>query len=334
MPIDLKNLIGQSKGKKTVKVHEHVRHNPSGKTSLVDEYLKYVDLNDEPEDLSSKVDKNMVEDSVDIDVENRPLPDPEDEDYEDVDPNPRPITVLEQAQLPKVDPKEINDLIRNWKTKRDEDSMRRLIDHHMKIIYFNANKYKTNSIPYNLVVLKGKALLVKAADTYDPNKGAKFNTHLTNYLRKLTRFVNDSANIAKIPEQRSRKITAFKHAKATLEVKLNREPTEIELSDHLSWPIKEIHRMVKELEAGAEILNFGEGTSWSDLGISSSKIHSIVNLVYHDSNPEEQFILEHTTDIAGKKQLSTQEIAKKLKLPESKVKYMLSNIKKRIVENL
>lgn len=333
MPIDLKSLIGQSKGKKTVKVHEHTRVNPSGKTSLVDEYLKYVDLNDEPE-MSTNMDNPMVEDSVDIDVENRPLPDPEDEDYDEPDTAPRPITVLEQAQLPKVDPKEINDLIVNWKTKRDEDSMRRLIDHHMKIIYFNANKYKTNSIPYNLIVLKGKALLVKAADTFDPNKGAKFNTHLTNYLRKLTRFVNDSANIAKIPEQRSRKITAFKNAKATLEVKLDREPTEIEMSDYLSWPIKEVHRMVKELEAGAEILNFGEGASWSDLGISSSKIHSIVNLIYHDSTPEEQVILEHTTNLAGKKQLSTQELSKKLKLPESKIKYMMSNIKKRIIENL
>lgn len=334
MALDLKSLISQAKGKRSVHVKAHERTEPTGKKSLVDEYIKYIDLNAPDEEMSKNVDKMDPEDTIDMDVEHMELPDPDDEDLDEETPEKdMSFTVLEQAQLPKIDVSEINGLIINWQKRRDEDSMRQLVDHFSNLIYFFANKYKTGSIPYKLIVLRGKALLVKAADTYNPTKGAKFNTHLTNYLKKLYRFTNDNANIAKIPEQRVRKISNYRMAYATLEERLGRPPTEIELADELSWPVKEVHRLVEE-DKRKEILNFGEEYSYGDLGVKSSKMFNIINLVYHDASPEEQYIIEHTTNLVNKKQMSTEELAKKLKLPESKVKYMLSIIKKRIMESL
>ena len=104
------------------------------------------------------------------------------------------------------------------------------------------------------------------------------------------------------------------------------------MSDELSWPIKEIVRLKDELSRN-EVINYGSDYSYGDLGINSSKIDSVIKLVYLDATPDEKVVLEHITNIKNKKQLSIKDLSKKLKLPENKVKYLISNIKKKIVEN-
>jgi len=175
---------------------------------------------------------------------------------------------------------------------------------------------------------------MKAIDTFDVSKKAAFNTHLTNYLKKLFRFVSDNQNIAKIPEQRIRKINLFQIETAKLEDRLGREPTEAELADSLAWSIKEVHRMKKELSR-AEILEFGEDSSYADLGINSNAVQRALSIVYTDASPEEKYILEYTTNIVNnKKHKSVTDIAKKLKLSESRVRIMINDINSRILQLL
>lgn len=334
MGFNLKDLVNAAIGKKPVKVKQHLRREPGGRTTVVDAYTKLIEKENEPE---VTTDSDTTDEDLVANLDNPPdsVEETSSElDYADEDlPIDTTLSKNEQLALPKIKEAEIFPLLAKWQKNKDEDSMYQLLNYYGGIIYFNANKYKTGSIPYNLTVLEAKRLFIKAADTFDLKRGIKFNTHLTNYLKKLYRFVNDNTNIAKIPEQRIRKINAYKMALATLEDRLDREPTDAELSDELSWPIKELVRLRGELKR-AEILEFGEDYSYGDLGINSPDVHNAIKSVYYDASKEEKFIIEHVTAIFGKPQLSITELSKKLKLPESKIKYLISNIKKKLIENV
>jgi len=313
------DIIDKVKHKKKVEVREHLRKTPKGLTR-VEHYTKYINEEEKKEVPIDEVDDELK--TVDEDVLDEISEEPDEEVK---------FTKGEIEVLPKVEPNELPTLIKNWQEHRDEESLLRILKTYDKLLQYHANKYKTTPIPYNLILLEAKRWLIKAVETYNPNKKAGFNTHLTNYLRKLFRFVGVNQNLAKIPEQRIRKINIYLTTKAKLEDRLGREPSDAELSDELSWSIKEIQRLRNELNR-AEILNFGEDYSYGDLGIESDKISKALKIVYYSGSKEEQFIIEHTTNIFGKKQLSIAEIAKKLKIPESKVKSIMSNINKKIIE--
>lgn len=316
------DIIDSVKGKKKVEVKPYVRKTPTGGLTRVEHYTKLIDADEKPMRPLSELDDEMKT------VEDAEL----EKDYADEDlVSEGVITKGEKEVLPKVEPHELPILIKNWQTRRDEDSLMRIIGTYERLLHFHAGKYKTTPIPYNLVLLEAKRLLIKAVDTFKTNRGAAFNTHLTNYLKKLFRFVGINQNLAKIPEQRIRKINIYKTTLAKLEDRLGREPTDAEVSDEVSWSLKEVQRLRNELSR-AEILNFGEDYSYGDLGIDSDKVSKALKLVYYDSSKDEQFIIEHTTKVFNKKQMTFAEIAKKLKLPEAKVKSMMSNINKKIIE--
>ena len=330
--VNFQDLIDKVKGKKSVKVKEHHRKQ-NNKDVVVDAYTKLVDKEEEliePEQTTDPLDN--LDSPEDSGLDMISLGDEDEEDLE-IDPDEKiELTKVEKSLLPKLKDEEVNALISKIKKSNKEDDWRQLYDKYNGLLFFWANKYKTNNIPYNLILLQAKNLMLKAVVTFNPTKGAKFNTHLTNYLKKLYRFVNENANIAKIPEQRVRKIKAYNWAFSKLEAKLGRTPIDVELSDELSWPIKEIVRLKDELSRN-EVINYGSDYSYGDLGINSSKIDSVIKLVYLDATPDEKVVLEHITNIKNKKQLSIKDLSKKLKLPENKVKYLISNIKKKIVEN-
>lgn len=320
MPI-FQDLIDKVKGKKKVNVHEHLRKTPQGWTR-VEHYTKFID----------EEKKDVPLEELDEEFKTVDEKDDDDEIFQDIDHDAEVVlTKGEIEALPKVEPHELPDLIKKWQTSKDEESILRILNTYDRLLHFHAGKYKTAPIPYNLILLAAKKYLIKAVDTYNPNKKAGFNTHLTNYLKKLYRFVGVNQNIAKIPEQRIRKINDYNTVVAKLSDKLGREPTDAELSDELSWSIKEVQRLRNELKR-AEILNFGEDYSFADLGIESDKVSKAIKIVYYDGSKEEQFILEHTTNIFGKRQYKISDIASKLKISEAKVKAIMSNINKKIIE--
>lgn len=321
------DIIDKVKNKKKVDVKEHLRKIPGGLTR-VDHYSRFID--NEKENITDETSKEIKIDEVDDELksvnEDDILNDIEEEPDEEIK-----LTKGEIEVLPKVEPHELPTLIKNWQDHKDEESLLRILNNYDRFLRFHANKFKTSPIPYNLILLEAKRWLIKAVETYNPNKKAAFNTHLTNYLRKLFRFVSVNQNIAKIPEQRILKINNYKSAATQLEDKLGREPSDAELADELSWSVKEVQRLRNEL-GRAEILNFGKDYSFSDLGIESDKISKALKIIYYDGSKEERFIMEHTTNLFGKKQYNILDLANKLKISESKVKSIMSNINKKVME--
>jgi DNA-directed RNA polymerase specialized sigma subunit len=95
-----------------------------------------------------------------------------------------------------------------------------------------ANKFKSAPLPNSAIESQAKILTLKAFETYDPSK-SQLNTHVTNHLKHLQRYVLEYQNIGKIPEHRGLAIGKYQTVFDNLKEDLGREPTDMELADNL-----------------------------------------------------------------------------------------------------
>lgn len=217
----------------------------------------------------------------------------------------------------------INDLYFAWVAHKKPEHFAELYKEFEPMINMMINKWNANIDPR---ALKGiaKVQLLKALETYNPNKGTALSTHIYNYLQKLSRYSMSYGEAIRMPENLRLKVGALLDAIDKLKEKLGREPTIDELADELSWPKSEIERIQRymyeeKVEGGQsipQIADFYDAES------------AVIESVYRSLPPQEKLVFEHLTGYGGKPILKANEIAKKLKVTPSQI----SQIKKKIVK--
>jgi DNA-directed RNA polymerase sigma subunit (sigma70/sigma32) len=185
------------------------------------------------------------------------------------------------------------------------------------------NKFNASPIPRAALETEAKMLALNAFDSYDPSK-AQLNTHVTNHLKHLQRYVLNYQNVGKIPESRGLAISKFENVKSNLAEDLGRDPTAVELSDTLQWSLPEVERMSIELRKDLTIMqiedSFDSGGFYDDTIEERPGVKNALEFAYFDATPEEKKILEYTFGIKGQLREPISIIAMKLGKTESYVR--------------
>ena len=194
------------------------------------------------------------------------------------------------------------------------------------LIESNAQKYKNKvEIPNAAIDFEHKRLTVEALQKYNPTKGAALGTWISNYLRKVNRFILAHQNFARITEPVAAKIGRYNSAKAELAERLGYEPDSHAIAEHTGFSLKDIKRLAKDQRKG--LVSSGiAGTEITPGSLLSSRDQEVVHLVYHQLTPQERSVHEYTFGLFGKPVLKPGSIAKKLKMDSSKVAKLRTSI--------
>lgn len=200
-----------------------------------------------------------------------------------------------------------------------------LIERFQPTIQSAIGKYKSGLTSSGLDA-EAKNLAIDAFRTFDPSKGAVFNTHLTNTLRRLQRR-NLQNQTAYVPEAKAFYFGHADRARDELVDELGREPTAQEHEQRLN----EIVPANKRLGPGelAPILALRKNSVLSssfegNMDTFAQNLHEQnVALARYDLNDKERKVYEHMFDQGI---TSTGAIAKSLGMSEPAV----SRLKKRI----
>lgn len=194
------------------------------------------------------------------------------------------------------------------------------------IIRKSANRFAAQQdVPKSAVFANFQTEALKAFDKFDPNRGVKLSTFLTGQLRRGDRFVHNYQNVGRIPETRIFKITQFTNERMNLADQLGREPSSLELSDHLKWPTTQVVAMENELRRKTPASRFqGEV-----MDLLPSKDKELLRLLPYELGAEEKAVFEYSLGVHGKPQLSSGDIAKKLNMHPSKVSRIRTTISKK-----
>lgn len=188
--------------------------------------------------------------------------------------------------------------------------IKKLLDDHKNLILSEARKNATN-LPLEAVQIEAFKLAKEAAKDYDPSIG-KFSTHLTNSLKKLSRFSTQYGQVVRLPENQQFLLNKLNKAEKELEATMGREPSLEELSDYTKMSVQVISNILQNRKQTVNLANMVE-TPVFIKGNNDEYVH----FVHHDLTHRDKLILEHRTGFGGKEVLDNEQLSKKLGISPS-----------------
>ena len=149
----------------------------------------------------------------------------------------------------------------------DEGARRKLVEKNLRLVVSVAKKYRGASPGLSMedLVQEGNLGLLKAVDKFDPERGYRFSTYATYWIRQsVGRAVANKGRLIRVPVHRGEKIREARSVRDDLLAILGREPTREEVAGQLGWTIEEV-RLTMTSTADATSLDrplpMGEGTA-------------------------------------------------------------------------
>lgn len=117
---------------------------------------------------------------------------------------------------------------------------------NLRLVIALAKKFKSFSFPIEDRVSEGNIGLMKAVEKFDYNKGYKFSTYATWWIRQsITRAMADQARIIRIPVHVSETVNRIFNVRRNFSLQYGREPSIEEISEILDMPVEKVDDVLK-----------------------------------------------------------------------------------------
>ncbi|MFQ3588439.1 MAG: sigma-70 family RNA polymerase sigma factor [Fimbriimonadaceae bacterium] len=149
------------------------------------------------------------------------------------------------TRVPLLTPEEEVELTRAVQAG-DQKARQRLVEANMRLVINIAKTYRSRAIPLEDLIQEGAIGLMQAAERFDPDKGFRFSTYATHWIRQaIGRAIDNKSKAIRLPAHVSQSLRRIEKERMRLARELGKDPTPDQIAAALGISSKKLTMLVQ-----------------------------------------------------------------------------------------
>jgi RNA polymerase nonessential primary-like sigma factor len=175
------------------------------------------------------------------------------------------------------------ELGRRIQQHQDETAREQMIQANLRLVVKIAKSYLHHGLALLDLIEEGNLGLIHATSKYDPERGYRFSTYATWWIRQyIERGINNQGRTVRLPVHIAKEIATYTSAERKLSQQLKREPNATDVATYLNKPLSVVRRM----------LNLSDAITSIDAPISKDMDKTLLDNLLDEENTAPETLLQ------------------------------------------